>query len=93
MNNDLISRSALWTDIMMLPHNGDIISSEEVEEAIVNAPAVDAESVRHGFWIHEDERWTRYMCSICRVTGCGGFEKFCPSCGAKMDAEPLESVT
>ena len=42
MTNDLISRSDLWTDIMMLPHNGDIISSEEVEEAIVEAPAVDA---------------------------------------------------
>ena len=40
--DDLISRSALWTDIMMLPHNGDIISSEEVEQAIVDAPSVDA---------------------------------------------------
>ena len=26
--NDLISRSAMWTDIQMLPHNGDMISSE-----------------------------------------------------------------
>lgn len=42
MNNDLISRSNLWTDIMMLPHNGDIISSEEVEAAIIEAPAVNA---------------------------------------------------
>ena len=47
MNNDLISRSALLTDIMMLPHNGDIVSGEEVEEAIANAPTVDAEPVRH----------------------------------------------
>ena len=45
MKNDLISRSGLWTDIMMLPHNGDIISSEEVEQAIVDAPAVDAVAV------------------------------------------------
>lgn len=43
--DDLISRSGLWTDIMMLPHNGDIISSEEVEQAIVEAPAVDAVEV------------------------------------------------
>lgn len=42
MENDLISRSALWTDVMMLPHNGDIISSEEVEQTIVEAPAVEA---------------------------------------------------
>lgn len=45
MKNDMISRSTLWSDIMMLPHNGDIISSEEVEQAIVDAPAVDAVEV------------------------------------------------
>lgn len=43
MNNDLISRSALWSDIQMLPHNGDMISSEEVEQAINEAPTVEAE--------------------------------------------------
>ena len=45
MKDDLISRSALWSDIQMLPHNGDIVSSEEVEQAIKDAPAVDAEEV------------------------------------------------
>ena len=40
--NDMISRSDLWTDIMMIPHNGDIIFSSDVEEAIKDAPAVDA---------------------------------------------------
>lgn len=39
---DLISRSALWTDIMMIPHNGDIIFSSDVEEAIKDAPVIDA---------------------------------------------------
>ena len=48
MENDLISRSALWTDIMMLPHNGEIINSDEVERCIANAPAVDAEPVITG---------------------------------------------
>ena len=38
----LIDAHDLWTEIMMLPHNGDMISSEEVEKAIVEAPAVDA---------------------------------------------------
>lgn len=47
MENDLISRSALWTDIMMIPHNGDIIFSSDVEEAIKDAPAVDAVPVVH----------------------------------------------
>ena len=45
MNGDLISRSALWSDIQMLPHNGDIVSSEEVEQTIKEAPAVGAVEV------------------------------------------------
>ena len=38
----LIDASDLWSDIQMLPHNGDMISSEEVEQAIMDAPTVDA---------------------------------------------------
>ena len=41
----LIDADDLWSDIMMLPHNGDIISSEEVEQAIKDAPTVDAVEV------------------------------------------------
>lgn len=41
----LIDADALWTDIMMLPHNEDMISSEEVELAIMDAPTVDAVEV------------------------------------------------
>ena len=98
MNGDLISRSALWTYIMMLPHNGDIISSEEVEQAIVNAPAVDAEPVRHGRWIDRGDYITTaygslYMkvCSNCNAeVTLDGYDYYCPNCGAKMDAEVKE---
>lgn len=38
----LIDAHDLWSDIMMLPHNGDMISSEEVEQAIMDAPTVAA---------------------------------------------------
>lgn len=41
----LIDPHDLWSDIMMLPHNGDMISSEEVEQAIKEAPTVDAVEV------------------------------------------------
>lgn len=41
----LIYAGDLWSDIMMLPHNGDMISSEEVEQAIKDAPTVDAVEV------------------------------------------------
>lgn len=42
----LIEAGDLWSEIMMLPHNGDMISSEEVEQAIINAPIVDALPLR-----------------------------------------------
>ena len=41
----LIDAHDLWTEIMMIPHNGDMISSEEVEKAIAEAPTVDAVEV------------------------------------------------
>lgn len=41
----LIDAHDLWSDIMMLPHNGDMISSEEVEQAIMDALTVDAVEV------------------------------------------------
>ena len=41
----LIDAGDLWSDIMMLPHNGDMISSEEVEQAIMDSPTVDAGEV------------------------------------------------
>ena len=38
----LIEAGELWTGVQMLPHNGDMISSEEVEQAIADAPTIDA---------------------------------------------------
>ena len=89
----LIDAHDLWTDIMMLPHNGDMISSEEVEQAIINAPTVDAVEVVHGRWIGDG--WGSYIkrCSVCRsvpLREVGGrhdacYSNYCPYCGAKMD--------
>ena len=61
----LIDAHDLWSDIMMLPHNGDMISSEEVEQAIKDAPTVDAVEVvrckdcKHYVW---DEFDGSYVC-------------------------------
>lgn len=41
----LIDANGLWSDIMMLPHNGDMISSEEVEQAIMDSPTLDVVEV------------------------------------------------
>ena len=68
----LIDPHDLWTDIMMLPHNGDMISSEEVEQAIKDAPTVDAVEVVHGRWercggdIHSSGY--AVYCSVCNKT-------------------------
>lgn len=70
MSGDLISRSALWSDVQMLPHNGDMISSEEVEQVIKEAPAVEPVPVRTGRWIerlHGDGEFVHHMCSECKA--------------------------
>ena len=82
----------LWSAIMMLPHNGDMISSEEVEQEIKDAPTVDAVEVVHGEWISYldgdyimPERY--YRCSECCDRGWGRKWPYCPNCGAKMDGD------
>lgn len=52
---ELINKQELWCDIMMLPHNGDIISSEEVEQAIIEARVIDA--VSKG--LYDQIKWER----------------------------------
>ena len=81
---EYIERDALWTDIMMLPHNGDIISSEDVEQAIKAAPASDVVEVRHGRWITGSDN--QCCCSECKTLGSPRW-KGCPVCLARMDDE------
>ena len=88
----LIDAHDLWSDIMMLPHNGDMISSEEVEQAIKDAPTVDAVEVVHGRWIKSESMVLSAKCSNCRgwITKhsvCEPDFRFCPNCGAKMDGD------
>lgn len=92
-DHKLINAHDLWSDIMMLPHNGDMISSEEVEQAIIEAAAVDAKEAVHAQWL------TGYpvYCSACGGAAptdyedCNRYEAwltaFCPHCGAIMDLE------
>ena len=83
----LIDAHDLWSDIMMLPHNWDVISSEEVEQAIKDAPTVDAVEVVHGRWIKVHE-WCGvevYRCSACGREHPRLKTAYCCDCGAKMD--------
>lgn len=106
MNDDLISRKALLEAIdkrerIIRKHVPDIQDDElrptikSLREFVNNRPAVDAEPVRHGRWIHttkEDSDWGgtfhRYTCSACNWSmgdNPTGWGLFCPHCGAKMD--------
>lgn len=59
-----------------------------------NAPTVDTEPVRRGYWKYNDyEGHGYYTCSACRRTTqipryVGGYiYNYCPHCGAKMEDE------
>ena len=85
---DLIDRDEAIEAIRTLPNAGMrwFVSAEAVFDKLLKLPSV--EPAKHGRWKEwEYERWgaTYYQCSEC------GFEpdkktRFCPNCGAKMDA-------
>ena len=94
---DLISRSALLRNKTRMTEYDETGCGVHVivvrADDIANAPAVDAEPVRHGKW------------GECHITGYDGLHavytrpcsecghearfstRYCPVCGAKMDAE------
>lgn len=92
--NDLISREALARKVMELT----IVSPEvmnyanAIAVAIVDAPSVDAEPVRHGRWVeteyYDAHKTPIYQCSVCWKGVADHYitqHKFCLHCGAKMD--------
>ncbi len=92
---DLISRKALLDDRDILTvytreyGNIDVIPVE----IVVDAPAVEAEPLRHGRWV--DRMVRDWRCSECgeaiyKVRNVDGYcyddkPNYCPKCGAKMD--------
>lgn len=92
--DDLISREAL---LEAMPKD-DILMSLDVRRYIIDAPAVDAEPVRHGKWLKPSrmlppEYLDNKRCSVCANfalndrLGRVRLSNYCPSCGAKMDNE------
>ena len=60
----------------------------DVCDAIIDAPTIDAEPVRHGKWIDKsggiEGAWNH--CSVCGERAIELYD-YCPNCGAKMDEE------
>ena len=91
MDNDLISRSGAVGILrakadMAVCTDGQIVY-ENAARIIEKLPAVDAAPVRRGEWTepYKGEIWDCYACSLCGHT-CESKSRFCPECGAKMDA-------
>ena len=82
-SNDLISRSALLEQF----GECEFLFGCMVHVIIKEAPTVDAEPVRHGYWIPQDNTHTKFMCSDCKGRNHDGSGKYCSECGCKMDAE------
>ena len=81
----LIPKGTKVTDDVIAVHN-----------AIKDAPTIEAEPVRHGYWENANGRPKTYIrkCSVCGkeayFCGRGCSYKFCPNCGCKIDGESDE---
>lgn len=66
-------------------------ATSQVMGMIVWLPAADVAPVQHGGWLLRHEGYGHYLeCSVCHTNPCIYVKKdtkFCPNCGAKMDAE------
>ena len=98
MGGDLISREAAldvfrnaMVDLRIVGmRSGKTLLQSAVNKAwegLNKLPAVDAAPAVHGHWINQDSTYTRYQCSVCGERNYGGYESYCPNCGAKMYEE------
>lgn len=67
----------------------DIISDTWILDRIDEQPTVDAEPVRHGYWIFNPKDAIEMMFTLPKCSECGAESadggNYCPNCGAKMD--------
>ena len=68
---------------------------DRAQRAILDAPAADVATVRHGRWVqvicHEEFEdgfvdSVKECCSVCHAPNGRKTTNYCPDCGAKMDA-------
>ena len=96
LNNDYVR----WSDVMNVACSdcyccATIDEFEDttcpVKKKYMSIPAADVEPIRHGRWIDENPASPldpRMRCSVCEhVEVPMRMWRFCPMCGARMDAE------
>lgn len=66
-----------------------------IRQNIMDIPAADVATVRHGRWETNSDRPDSLICSVCKC----GFDmwkhdphNFCPNCGSKMDGGKNDAV-
>ena len=84
----LIDADALWKEIITAFDDG--LDLADLREHMDAQPTIEAEPVKHGRWIYDDEAYPggnpygHYVCDQC-----GEYvphkTNYCPNCGAKMD--------
>ena len=80
----LIDADALMSQAFSTRQGYDVVLVED----IVNAPTVDAEPVRHGRWIDNNNK--TWSCSICQSwipDEQHSYARHCLHCGARMDGD------
>ena len=86
----IIDADALADNIAVLFERNKALIDEwlmhYVEDAIDEAPTIDAVPVRHGHWEFIGGYGYQYRCSNC-VRCAEHRTNYCPSCGCKMDKE------
>lgn len=86
----LIDADALDFSYENVGGTADGCSVYDVEAYIASVPTIDAEPVRHGYWIIRGGDMWCSECGYGDVTEFGEPEDYhyCPHCGAKMGVEP-----
>lgn len=59
--------------------------------AIRDIPTTDVVEVRHGEWRKVNDKYPRYVCTVCNHLFNNKNYNYCPCCGAKMDGERSEN--
>ena len=103
---NLIEKQKAVNTVLAMYERCDTGSMEDFRELMIGAlevlPEVEAEPVRHGKWLDREDDYDNYVvCSECGdeyiednelglASWVKQYFKYCPYCGAKMDAERKE---
>lgn len=90
--SDLIDRANLLAEIQLAIEDSGCVNRErEIIDCVRYAPTIDAVPVVHARWMQDDTLKDLYFCSKCLTRDHRKPKhKFCPDCGAKMDADAPE---